>query len=98
MKPQNKFINYLLTIRGVLAKKESTGLANEFKNGVEPTKNIEQAIVKTDPKVMAATINRDSAGEYTKRKMPIFEEALQTSWNSEIPFMHSIVKPDFRRF
>lgn len=71
---------------------------NEFINGVEPSKKpIEPAFKPTDKKVMKNTINRD-ASEFTTRKPPKFEDDLRKAHTPNIAFMHSLVKPDFKKF
>jgi len=51
----------------------------------------------TDKQVLSDTIGRDAA-EYTVRNVPQFEVALVRTRTPFIAFMHSLVKPDFRRF
>lgn len=65
-------------------------MKNEFKQGIETKQHQHYEAI-------SATIGRD-ARPVKQLNPPVFEEALQTTWNSEVPFIHSISKPDFRRF
>lgn len=63
---------------------------NKFKNNIETKQHLHYEAMSKD-------IGRDAKPK-TKLNPPVFEEALQTTWNSDVPFLHTICKPDFRRF
>lgn len=64
-------------------------MKNEFKQSIEPTKQI--GFQPTKPSVMKETIGRD-ASEHTRRAMPIFEDATITFHQPHIAFIHTLVK------